>query len=228
MFKCMIGFFVLTVGISFAQVTKTSANPDSEYAFMPIKDVAPDTAEKTNALGLDIMLGNNGFGMGFFYNQAINGTLSWTFTLSGSEAKAPNEVELEGYDIYGNLVKIVPGKINTLLVFPAMAGLQYRLFKESLTGSFRPYISGGVGPNIIFATPYDQPFGWSISHGRGYFGAGGYVGLGAYFGLDPGSLLGVSIRYYILPMSHGIESLQDEPMANFNSFFITLNIGAQY
>ncbi len=228
MFKWVIGFVILSAGITVAQETNTPANPDSEYAFMPIKDVAPDTVEKANALGIDIMLGNNGFGMGFFYKQGITGTLSWTFSISGSEAKAPNEVTTYYYDIYGYPQSIVLGKVNQLFVFPAMVGLQYRLFKDDLTGSFKPYVCGGLGPNAVFAAPYDQPFGWSISHGRGYFGGGGYIGAGAYFGLDPGSLLGISARYYILPMSHGIESLQDEPMANFNTFFITFNIGTQY
>jgi len=227
MLKSIALLVVLSWGIVFAQ-DKTRTTPDSEYAFMPIKDVAPDTAEKTNALGLDIMLGTNGFGMGFFFKQAITSTLSWTFTISGSEAKAPNEQDITYYDpIYG-WQKIVLGKVNQLFVFPAMVGIQYRLFKDDLSGSFRPYLSAGAGPNAIFAAPYDQPFGWSMSHGKGYFGAGGYFGIGAYFGLDPGSLLGISARYYVLPMTHGIESLQGEPMANFNTFFITFNIATQY
>ena len=228
MSKWIFVLAILWTGIALAQENNTPANPDSEYAFMPIKNVAPDTTEKTNAIGLDIMLGTNGFGMGFFYKQSITGTLSWTFSLSGSEAKAPNEISYTGYDIYGNLVNITPGKINQLFVFPAMFGLQYRLFKDELAGSFIPYVCGAVGPNAVFAAPYDQPLGWSISHGKGYFGAGGYLGLGVYFGMDPSTLMGVSIRYYVLPMSHGIESLQYEPMANFNSFFITFNIATQY
>jgi hypothetical protein len=227
-FKLMAGFVVLSFGVAFGQDNGSSANPDSEYAFMPIKDVKPDTAEKTNALGVDIMLGNNGFGMGFFYKQSITSTIAWTFSLSGSEAKAPNEITSYYEDYFGNVYKTVFGKINQLFVFPAMFGVQYRLFKDDLAGSFRPYVSGGVGPNAIFAAPYNEPLGWSISHGRGYFGAGGYIGLGAYFGLDPGTLLGISARYYILPMSQGIESLQNEPMANFNTFFITFNIATQY
>lgn len=228
MVKRIIGISFILIGICFGQQSTTSSNPDSEYAFMPIKDVAPDTVEKMNALGLDIMLGNNGFGMGFFYKQDLSSTVAWTFMFSGSEAKAPNEVTTYYYDIYGYPESVVLGKINQLFVFPAMVGIQYRLFKDDLTGSFRPYVCAGVGPNAVFAAPYDQPFGWSISHGRGYFGGGGYIGLGAYFGLDPGSLLGISATYYILPMSHGIESLQNEPMANFNSFFISFNIATQY
>lgn len=229
MFKFVVALITFIVGTCFAQDSPNYSNPDSEYAFIPIKDVAPDTSEKTNALGVDIMLGTSGFGLGFFYKQSIAGSLSWTLSFSGSEAKAPNEVEIEYDDpISYQIEKIVPGKINQLFVFPLTAGMQYRLFKDDLTGSFRPYVCAGAGPNAIFAAPYDQPLGWSISHGRGYFGAGAYFGIGAYFGLDPGSILGISARYYVLPMSHGIESLQYEPMANFNTFFITFNIGTQY
>lgn len=224
MCKIIVGLVLLSTAIAFSQENNTSANPDSEYAFMPIKDVVPDTLEKTNAIGVDIMIGTNGFGMGFFYRQSITNALSWTFSLIGSEAKASNEMSY--VDIYGQ--SFTPGKINQLFVFPVMAGLQYRLFKDDLTGTFKPYVCGGVGPNAILAVPYDQPFGWSMSHSRGYFGAGGYVGVGAYFGMDTGTLMGVSIKYYILPMTHGIESMQDEPMANFNTLFITFNVATQY
>lgn len=225
MYRKAILFVIILTTVAFAQQPNTSTQPDSQYAFMPIKNLTPDTAEKSNAIGLDIMLGNSGFGLGFFYRQSLNSTLSWTFSLSGSEAKAPNEIDY--IDPYTGQ-KFVPGKINQLLVFPAMIGLQYRLFEDQIIGTFRPYIFGGVGPNAIFAAPYDQPLSTSFSHSRGYFGAGGYIGCGAYFGADPNSLIGISVRYYILPMSHGIESLQNEPMANFNTFFIAFNVATQY
>ncbi len=226
--KAILFAFVL-VSVASAQQPNRSVEPDSQYAFMPIKSLAPDTAEKSNALGLDIMLGNSGFGLGFFYRQSLTSTLSWTFSISGSEAKAPNEMDTYYYDYYtGTYEKTVIGKVNQLFVFPAMIGLQYRLFKDEITGTLRPYIFGGIGPNAIFAAPYNEPLSTSLSHGRGYFGPGAYIGCGAYFGPDPNSLIGVSVRYYILPMSHGIESLQNEPMANFNTFFISFNVATQY
>ncbi len=202
-----------------------TAPPDSQYVYMPIKDMEPDTAERAKALGLDVMIGNSGFGAGFFYKHRITNDLSWTASLSISEAKSPNEVAY--YDPWTGQ-KFVPGKVNQLWVIPAMVGLQYRLFSDEITDSFRPYVFGGIGPNVVFAAPYDQPLSYSFSKGHGYFGGGAYVGIGAYFGSDPGSLLGISIRYYILPMKHGIESLQYHPMANFNTFFIAFNIGTQY
>lgn len=225
---CLAFFLLLFEAQAFAQQSTATSNPDSEYAFLPIKDVAPDTAEKANALGADIMLGNSGFGLGFFYRQSIGGSLSWTISISGSEAKAPNEMETYYYDFYGNIQKTVIGKVNQLFVFPAMIGLQYRLFKDDITDSFRPYVLAGVGPNVVLSMPYDQPFSRSVAGAHSYFGLGGYVGGGAYFGLDQNSLFGVSLRYYILPMSRGIESLQGQPMSNFSTFFLAFNIATQF
>ncbi len=216
---------LLLSAAAFAQQPYVATSPDSQFTYMPVRNLQPDTAERANALGLDLMIGNSGFGAGFFYKQRIANNLSWTASFSISEAKASNEIAY--YDPYTGQ-KFVPGKVNQLWVIPAMLGLQYRLFSDEITDSFRPYIFGGLGPDVVFAAPYNQPLSYSFSHGRGYFGGGAYIGLGAYFGSDPNSLLGVSIRYYILPMKHGIESMQGEPMANFNSFFIAFNIGTQY
>ena len=225
MYKIVILSVLLVSATAFAEKPVISAPPDSQFTYMPIKNLEPDTAQRDNALGMDIMIGNSGFGGGFFYKQRLSGTLSWTASFSISEAKAPNEVAY--YDPYTGQ-KFVPGKINQLWVIPAMLGLQYRLFSDEITDTFRPYVFAGLGPNAVFAAPYDRPLSYSFSHGRGYFGGGAYIGLGAYFGSDPNSLLGISIRYYILPMKHGIESLQNQPMANFNTFFIAFNIGTQY
>ncbi len=225
MHKKIVLLVILAASPAFAQQQFNASSPDTQYTYMPMKYLPPDTTLKHHALGLDLMIGNSGFGLGVFYRQTIAGNLSWMATFAISEAKAPNEVAY--YDPFTGQ-KFVPGKINQLWVVPVMVGLQYRLFRDELTNSFRPYVFAGVGPNEIFAAPYDQPLSYSFSHGRGYFGGGGYFGIGAYFGSDPNSLIGVSLRYYVLPMAHGIESMQNEPMANFNSFFIAFNIATQY
>ena len=187
--------------------------------------MTPDSTVRRNALGLNLMIGNSGFGFGVFYRQHIDGTLSWTLSWNISEAKAPNEVAVYNY-FTGQ--KFVPGKINQLFTFPLTVGLQYRLFKNELTNSFRPYVFVGAGPNGLLASPYDQPLSWSLSHSHTYIGAAGDFGIGAYFGVDPNSLIGASISYYILAYPHGVQSMQGEPMANFNSFFIGFNIATQF
>ena len=216
---------LLSATLACAQEGTTTTNPDSQYIFLPLKDVRPDSAEKANALGLNLMIGNSGFGFGVFYRRAITGTLSWSASITASEAKASDEVD---YIDYYTGQKFVPGKINQLFVFPLMLSLQYRLFKNDITDSFRPYVFGGVGPNAVVAFPYNVPVSQSFSQAHTYFGFGGYVGGGAYFGLDQNSLIGVSFQYYILPMSQKIESMQGEPMSNFSTFFLAFNIATQY
>lgn len=225
MYKTIAFAVLLASAQAFAGQPYASAPPDTQYTYMPIKNIMPDSTVRPHALGLDLMIGNSGFGAGVFYRQHIEGSLSFMASFAISEAKASNEVAY--YNPYTGQ-KFVPGKVNQLWVMPVMVGLQYRLFRNQITDSFRPYVFAGIGPNAIFAAPYDQPLGYSFSHGRGYFGGGGYIGIGAFFGTDPNSLIGVSLRYYILPMTHGIESMQNEPMANFNSFFISFNIATQY
>lgn len=225
MYKTIALIVLLASGRALAANPFVTTPADSQYSYMPVKAMAPDTTVRPHALGLDLMIGNSGFGAGVFYRSAITGTLSFMATFALSEAKASNEV---AYYNYFTGQKFVPGKINQLWVFPLMVGLQYRLFKDQITDSFRPYIFAGIGPNAVFAAPYDQPLSYSFSHGRGYFGGGGYFGIGAFFGTDPNSLIGVSLRYYILPMTQKIESMQNEPMANFNTFFISFNIATQY
>ncbi len=225
MYKTIALIVLLAAGPALAANPQVTAPPDSQYSYMPVRTLAPDTTVRPHALGLDLMIGNSGFGGGVFYRSGITGTLSWMATFAISEAKAPNEV---AYYNYFTGQKFVPGKVNQLWVLPVMIGLQYRLFKDQITDSFRPYVFAGVGPNWVFAAPYNHPLSYSFSHGRGYFSGGGYFGIGAFFGSDPNSLIGVSLRYYILPMSHGIESMANEPMANFNSFFISFNIATQY
>lgn len=199
---------------------------------MPIGHVVPDTTVRPHALGLNLMIGNSGFGGGIFYRRLLTDRLSLVASFSISEAKASNEVTEYIYDPFapGGVLKYVPGKVNQLWVVPVMFGVQYRLFKDQIANSLRPYLMAGIGPSVIFAAPYEQPLSYSLSHGRGYLGGGGYIGVGAFFGTNPNSLMGISLRYYILPMSksYGIESLLNQPMANFNSFFISFDIATQY
>ena len=78
-------------------------------------------------------------------------------------------------------------------------------------------------------TSYNQvDFFSSLHRGQMQYTLGGFVGAGAYFGLEKGSLTGVSIRYYYVPYSPGIQSLQGVSIRKFGGFYITLNFGSLY
>jgi outer membrane protein W len=219
---------------------------DSTMVFTPSN---PNLIQKTsyepfhNAWGVDVMLSNNGFGAGGFFRHEFTDVLSGFAQIAISDVKDDSEVE------YMNPYtgqSYTPYKINRLLLIPVTFGMQYRLFKDDIVDNFRPYVSAGIGPSMIFVSPYSNPtqvvlsdgstgtyydqidFFTSLKKGHFKYALGGYVGAGAYFGLDKGSLTGVSARYYFVPYGPGIESLQGTRIKKFGGFFITLNFGSLY
>jgi outer membrane protein W len=191
-----------------------------------------------NAWGLDILFSNNGFGLGAFYRHEITDEYSWmvNFLISGVKADA----EVEQYDFYGN--SFVPGKLNRLLLMPLMASVQYRLFKDDIADNFRPFITAGIGPTMIYVSPYAtygdptnpyQPtsqfdFFTSLKYGKMRYALGGFIGAGAYFGMDKGTITGLNVRYVWAPYPSGIEVMQGGYMKNFGGLFITLTFGSLF
>lgn len=219
---------------------------DSTIVFTPAN---PDLIQKTsyepfrNAWGGDVMLSNNGFGIGGFYRHEFTDVMSGFVQLAISDVKDDGEIEY--FNQYTGQ-SFTPGKINRLLLLPVTIGAQYRLFKDEIVDNFRPYISAGVGPSMIFVSPYSKPvtvtdpdfgsityyeqidFFSSLKKGQLKLTLGGYIGAGAYFGLEKGTLTGISIRYYYIPYQPGIESLEGVRIKRFGGFFITLNFGSLY
>ncbi len=206
----------------------------------------PVQSAMDDAWGADILLSNNGFGLAGFYRHQYSRDLFGTVTIGIAESKDDNEVEY--YNWYGQ--SYVPGKINRFLLVPLLFGIQYRIFADDITDSFRPYLNAGTGPTLVLAAPYNREYFNSLGYARSHYTVGGYVGLGAFFGSDPGSLSGINIRYYFVPFSNGIESLRDPDVTitpavgetfapytvpgkirkkkDFGGFFITINLGSAF
>lgn len=195
-----------------------------------------------DAWGFDIMISNNGFGAGGFYRHEFSEELSGMLSLAISDVK--DDAEIEYYDYFGN--SYVPGKKNRLIMIPLIAAVQWRLFKEEIMDNFRPYLSAGVGPTMMFVAPYsftksftdsslgtvtfseEVEFFESLKYGQAKYTIGGYLSAGAYFGAPFGTLMGLSIRYYFVPFPNGIEVMENVRIKNFGGFYITLNIGSFY
>lgn len=178
-----------------------------------------------NALGVDLMFGDGGFGIGSFYRHSLAIDLSWFVDFSISESKDTREVEY--IDYFGQIRTI--GKKNRVFTIPLNFGLQYRLFEEVLTDNLRPYINFGIGPNFIITTPYDQEFFSAFGDAQFKVAAGGYIGFGADFGLSKSSLFGINARYYYAHLfDEGVESLEGRIRKDIAHFYLTLNIGWMY
>ncbi len=199
-----------------------------------------------NVWGADILVSNDGFGLGTFYRRAFTPDLSGVVAFSISESKDSREIEM--YDPYYNQT-YVPGKLNRFLVLPLTFGVQYRLFREDIVETFRPYVTAGVGPAMIYQMPFAdldksvvpvQPnqvdFFKAIGRGHPHYTGTAFIGAGANFGSDGSSVFGLNFRYYFTHLySGGLPSMfdlysgaVDATKKDFGGFFITLNIGMGY
>lgn len=200
-----------------------------------------------NIWSLDVLLSNDGFGLGTMYRRSLTPDLSWFASFSISESK--DEREVEYYDPYYG-VPVTPGKLNRFLVFPLMSGIQYRLFRDDIVDTFRPYLNAGAGPAMIYMMPYvrltGQPDGTttseqveffsSLGKGQPHYTVGGFIGFGANFGTERSNIFGINFRYYVTYLlSDGLPSLYNERTGavaatkqSFGGFVISLNVGMAY
>lgn len=243
---------LLCVALSLLWFTPTRAFQTGSLVFAPPDSVqsAADaeyeaSTDLRNAWGLDVLISNDGFGLGTFYRREFSQDMYGFVTLSISEAKDEREVEFT--DFFGN--SFVPGKLNRFLVVPLTFGIQRRLFREDIVDTFQPYVNAGAGPALIYSAPFTEitqvtsgflfrqvEFFESLGKGKAHYTVGGYIGVGANFGSDRSNLFGVNFRYYFTYLfGDGIPALYDSetglPAKNqtsFGGFFITLNVGMVY
>jgi hypothetical protein len=194
-----------------------------------IGELSPDKKPEVfpnNALGLDIMFSEGGFGLGGFYRRQFSDLITGFTDISISEAK--DEREFEYYDYYTNQTYTV-GKKNRVFLIPVNFGVQYRLFENVIYDNLRPYINAGVGPTMVLTTPYAKEFFNAFGDAKLKVATGGYFGFGANFGLDKSSLVGINVRYYIIQFfDKGVESLTGHFNKTLGGFFLTINLGMMY
>jgi hypothetical protein len=184
-----------------------------------------DLRPRTNAWGGDLLLGNDGVGIGSFFHSLLNEDLTAFAELSVSEAKDARQIDYVDY-YYGN--QYSPNKENRVFRVPLFFGLQYRLFRDDIVENFRPFISGGAGPVLLYITDAKQEFFSSLGSGRARYTYGGFIGAGAQFGFDRSSVFGLNLKYLIIPTPEGTRSVEQGEMPNANGFFIALSIGMAF
>lgn len=184
-----------------------------------------------HAAGVDLLFSGSGWGLGGFYQRLLAENLTGFVHLGISGRRNSDEFE----NALLGPIPVVANKVNRLFMFPLTFGVQYRLFSTELQESFRPFVSGGVGPTLIMSTPYLRDteyyeFFSSFGHAELHVRAGGFIGIGSYFGsLQSGSLVGVQVRYYTIPFGgNGLESIRDNPITNFGGIFLSLTIGSAF
>ncbi len=199
---------------------------DSNIVFQsprPLIELA--NGAKRNTFGVDILFSNYGYGAGMFFRKPYSEDLAGIATFFISGARSGDE--FDSYDPYTDSIIGPPGKINRLYIIPFAVGVQYRLFSESITETFRPYVGAGGGPAVLIAAPYQYEFFTSIGHASLYAAPDLYVDLGVNFGNERRSTMGIDFRYYYIPFPRGLESIKGRPITDFGGFFISAHFGWQ-
>ena len=254
MIECLAIWSILTLlpaGAAWSQDSSEHTEKISFASDSSFNAPVPSDSELSafhNAWGIDILISNGGFGMGAFYRREFSDEWFGFTSLSISESK--DEREVEQFDYYTG-TSYTPGKLNRFLVIPLTFGVQHRLFKDEITDNFRPYVNAGVGPTMIFVTPYTKittttsgpvfeqvEFFNALGKGQPHYTLGGFIGFGANFGTEKANLFGVNFRYYFTYLlGSGLPSLYHfnndgtlgtTPKKDFGGFFITLNVGMAY
>ncbi|MBK9182431.1 MAG: hypothetical protein IPM83_04805 [Ignavibacteria bacterium] len=233
---CIALTLVLGPQLAFTQITGEDPMPtDTTMIFTPARPLMEEIASNAlanNAAGLDLLFSGSGWGIGGFYHHRLAEDVSVFGHVAISPRRNADEIENVWYNGY---IPVVANKVNRLFMFPITAGVQYRLFSQTLQETFRPFISAGITGTPILQTPYLQDgrfyeFFESFGYGTWHFRMGGVVGVGAVFGsLGKGSLIGVNVRYYTIPYGEpGLESLAGLPITNFGGVFLSLSVGSAW
>jgi hypothetical protein len=239
--KIFILLFLIATSNAISQVPGEPIgefDPDSVIIFEPARPLV--TMEEMqgaikNAWGLDLLISDEGFAFGLFYIRDFSNSLSGFANFYFSNAR--NTDEFEFWDPYYREYRIT-NKINRLYKIPISIGFIQYLFRNSLSESLQPYITGGISPTLIISNPYTagrvpngEKVGWfsSWNESQTYFRFGGFLGIGAYFGAMNNGLIGVHAKYYYTPFGgDGLESVFGSPLDNFGGFFLGLSIGKKY
>ncbi len=221
--KIIIFIFAILVNTGSNSQEQYSDNRDTTIVFEASEPlISYQSSEIRKSWGVDIILSNDGFGLGTFYGFHLSDQLITKIHFSILQSKDDREIEL--YNPFtGEL--FVPNKVNRFLVMPLFVAAEYRLFQEEIMDNFRPYISAAVGPAMIFSSPYKKEFFSSLKDGKAHYTIGGYIGGGAFFGEDYSRLFGVNARYYFVQYPAGIESLVNVKKKDFGGFSISMSIG---
>lgn len=199
--------------------------PDTMMVFSPSKPLFSDTMSNSlyaHVWGVELLFSGNGFGAGFMYQKLFSKKVSGFIHIGVSGARNTDEIEyIDPYTGY----PFIPGKVNRLFCAPLTVGVHYRLFSNSISETFRPFLSCGIGPALIVQAKYDDPYFASIRNATLHGRPAGFLGFGAGIGNEARSMLSIQGRYYYIPFGgKGLESIKDIPITDFGGFFIALQL----
>ena len=222
------------------------------FVVLSIPPGALGQAGERRSIGFELSLTNAGFGVGGYLRDSLSAR--WAFVAEASLGSGKDEREVAFFNRFGQ--KSVPGKANYLLVVPIHAGVQRRLFKDTIDDNFRPFLEASVGPTLAWQYPYfhdcngngtfdvqydcdgdgmvapaegDERLSSyrSLSRGSGRVGLGGSISIGAYFGNRKRGARGLRVGYAFNYYPTGV-SLLEADLNNPRHYYGTPSVAVYF
>jgi hypothetical protein len=198
------------------------------FLFSSINTLAQDSTLKIPNTGIDILISDNGMGLGIYYRYEFDELSGYASFSISSYNKENNSYEYLQY--------------SRIFLIPLSVGIQYRLFSEYIEDNVRPYFYTAFGPSIIYSapalefdnSPYSLPkekeFFSSVFNGQLYYGYNLFFGLGSFIKYDKNKFFSISFRYCFLHsyrnivMFYNFMNSNYIVNSNFNNFSIIISL----
>ncbi len=178
-----------------------------------------DTPALRNQIGLVFTMAETGSGLGGFIAWPLIGKIHLGFNIDAYFLRDSKQID---FQYFGTPVSI--NKKNNVYLFDAMITLKRRFFEDDLDESFRPFISGGVGPYYGMNFPEDDPTPGAESRPDEYrWTLGGFVGVGVDVTVNEKVFLGIRGQYRIIPFDQVLGE-----RTNHSMFELRFEIGRRY
>lgn len=240
----LLGLVVLFSSVASMQAQVTGGDlpaTDTSIIFRPVRPLLDDVTNHAvayNSAGMSLLFSSSGWAAGGYYGVEIGSGVTLTVDLFITGRR--NSDEFENALLNGTL-PVVAEKVNRLFMIPLTLSIQYRLFRESLQETFRPFVTVGAVAGTILRTPYidygnySEPtrfyeFFESFGYSTTYVRPGAMIGFGAVFGpVGKGNQVGVNLKYYTVPFGgQGLESMRLSPITDFGGVIISMTIGSAW
>lgn len=172
------------------------------------------SSDRPHSWGFGGSISDFGFGLGLYYRYGFSRELAATARFDIGGAKGSKEYGFEG-EI----------KVHRIFVMPLTVSFEQRLFSETLSENFRPYIGAGGGAAFIMTNDGQREYFSALIHPSFHTAPVITAGIGSYFGSDPSSTFSVHIRYNYIPFPHGIESTKDRFLTDFSAIVLGISYG---
>lgn len=161
-------------------------------------------------MGFSFTMAETGSGIGLLLAWPIFNHTHLGANLGAYFLRDENEIT---YRPYGYYYPITVNKENNVYLFDFMVSVKRRFFASDLDESFRPFLTGGVGPYYGMNFPeFPKDIEGNINFDQYAWALGGFIGAGVDIDASTNFFLSIRAQYRIIPFQEYIGERKNHSM----------------